>query len=487
MVALAIALTILLGCAVPAHGTGRDSLDDVAASYVDAIRSGETECQFYTTDYDNINQMIAQLFARYPMLLHYFASGESVMYPDHMEGTFFLQNTQDSLDDIWVVGSDEELLAALGMGLLEASTEVRFVTRDDYTLTEEKIDAAVETLHNRFPVAYMGYNGRGTGWVSGEDYNVRDYTLTFQYHYDLDAVTLRQWRAETEQAVLYLLENVVAQDMPDYQKVLVIHDWIINNTRYNTANMEEAGNHLAYGALVKGSCVCMGYAEAGLIMFQAVGLDTHYISGDATNSAGVTEGHAWNAVKVDGEWYLVDMTWDDPTSADGQDILRYDYFLVTDSQLARDHVWDRSGLPVCNGTQWNADRALDAYGQDSGSYSVYDSSRYTTLDQAREFFAGYLTTGAQAYEAMQVEQPPVSDWVDDTQEESGSQPSQQVPAAPEPEEGSFPWLIVILVLAVVIAAGCVAGFMIHANARRRRYRRPGGPHRNASAGFVHFD
>lgn len=333
----------------------------------------------------------------------------------------------------------------------------------------------------------MGYSGRSTSWIGSESYNAKDYTITFQYHYDLNAAMLQQWRGETEQAVRYLLENVVAQDMPDYQKVLLIHDWIINNTRYNTANLEEEGNHLAYGALVKGSCVCMGYAEAGLIMFQAAGLDTCYISGEATNSAGDTESHAWNAVNVDGEWYHVDMTWDDPTSADNQDILRHNYFMVTDSQLAQDHVWNRVGLPICNGKQWSGDRVLSVCAQDGGTYSMYDASRYTTLEQVRKLFAGQLTSGVEAYNALQADHDMVSNWIDDSQRDAGEDSTPQVPAALKHEKRSFPWIIVFLVLFVVIVAVCVIGTIYRATVLRRRYRRSNDPQRFKSAGYVNFD
>lgn len=488
IVIVMMVFVVLLGCAAPVSSVETDPLDTLAASYVDAVLSGGTAYPFYTTAYDDINLMISELFTRYPVLMHYYDRGECLMYPDHMEGTLYLKNTQDSMDEIWVVGSDKELLAVLGMGLLEVKREIHFVTRDDYSITEEKIDAAIETLHDQYPVSYMGYNGRSTSWISSPSYNIQDYTVAFEYHYDLDAARLRQWRTETEQQVLYLLGNVVAQDMPDYQKVLVIHDWIINHTRYNTANLDEAGNHLAYGALVKGSCVCMGYAESGLIIFQAAGLDTYYIGGEGTNSAGDTEAHAWNAVEVDGEWYLVDMTWDDPVTTDGSDVLRYDYFLVTERQLAQDHAWDRTGLPVCDGTQWNAEKALSAYEQDGGAYCVYDASRYTTMEQARNYFTQHLTTGTEAFHGAQTGQSQVSGWFDFGQEDSVEDPSTQIPAVSEGEKGSFPWMIVILVLAALVAAGCVIGVVVvRANARRRRNRRRGDANRFSSASHVHFD
>lgn len=478
MVILVMILAILLGCAAPVGAADGEPLDALAAAFVDAVQSGDAAYPFYTTDYDDINLMISELFTKYPVLMHYYERAECLLYSDHMEGTLYLKNTQDSMDDIWVVGSDEELLAVLGMSLLEVRREIHFVTRDHYDLTAEQIDAAIKTLHEQYPVSYMGYNGRSTSWSGSQSYNTKDYTVTFEYHDDLDASTLGQWRTETEQQVLYLLENVVAQDMPDYQKVLVIHDWIINHTKYNTANLDEAGNHLAYGALVKGSCVCMGYAEAGQILFRAVGLDTVYIAGEGTNSSGDTEAHAWNAVKVDGEWYFVDMTWDDPVTMDGSDVLRYDYFLVTDRQLAQNHTWDRTGLPVCDGTQWNAEKALRAWEQDEGNYCVYDASLYTTMERAHSLFAEHLTTGTEAFQGAQT-----------GQRDSVEQSSTQTPAASEDEKESFPWIMVILVLAVVLIVGCVIGVVVvvRGNRRRRRTRRRVDPNRFASSSHVNFD
>ena len=108
-VALVIILAVLAGAAVPAQAAGRDPLDDLAESYLAAVQSGQPSYLYYTTDYDDLQLLIAELFSKYPMLMHYFQSGESTTYQDHMEVTFYLYNTEDHLDDIWVVDSDEAL------------------------------------------------------------------------------------------------------------------------------------------------------------------------------------------------------------------------------------------------------------------------------------------------------------------------------------------------------------------------------------------
>ncbi len=509
MLTLGLAM-VMLFCVV-AVGSVRaavyvDDLDALAKNYMNAVESGQASYCFRTTNKD-INDVMKQLFSRYPALYHFYDSSAGMIYSNYMELTISFHNTGDTLEDLWVIGSDEELLAVLGIGLLEARTQIRFVTKDGYIPSDAAMNDAIDQLHYRYPVVYMGYQSSGTSWMSMDDYGVRDYTVEFLYHYQLDGATLRQWRQETEQAVLNLTSSLVAQDMPDYQKVLVIHDWIVNHVRYNTADMQEAGNHLAYGALVKGSCVCMGYAEAGVIMFQAAGIETVYIDGEATNSSGKPEGHAWNAVKIDGEWYLVDMTWDDPVMNDGSDVLQYDYFLLTDGQLAKNHTWEYGKFPVCNGRTWNAEKALAAYEQDTSVYTQYNASNYTTLAQSEKDFRQALTSGAEVFNAMQaahaaenpppVTMPQATDPMKPEDLPPVTMPQVTYPIdidtdhlfpAPKPQEtqgsGGFGW--VIAVIAVVVAAAVVVGVVREKKEQKRRRRGHGGP-KSSAQDYVHFD
>ena len=88
--------------------------------------------------------------------------------------------------------------------------------------------------------------------------------------------------------------------------------------------------------------VCQGYAELFRDMCTLAGLEVNFIGGEATNSSGKTESHAWNQVKIDGTWYNVDVTWDDPTyankNANDHTGNRYEYFLVSNARLERDHT-----------------------------------------------------------------------------------------------------------------------------------------------------
>ena len=98
------------------------------------------------------------------------------------------------------------------------------------------------------------------------------------------------------------------------------------------------------GALNQFEAVCDGYAKSFYLLCRASEIEVVYVAGTATNSSGSPEDHAWNKVKVSGNWYAIDCTWDDPTP-DDPGKTRYDYFLISDTDMSNDHTWDDTDLP----------------------------------------------------------------------------------------------------------------------------------------------
>lgn len=137
-------------------------------------------------------------------------------------------------------------------------------------------------------------------------------------------------------------DSLINSSMSDYDKIKAYHDYIINNTEYlNTGDRA----HSVVGALIDGQCVCEGYTEAFDLLCYLSGIDCMEISGtgETDNSFGP---HAWNKVCLDGNWYNVDVTWDDPVSS--KPVLRYDYFLISDDKMAEDHEWYLyEHIPAC--------------------------------------------------------------------------------------------------------------------------------------------
>lgn len=140
----------------------------------------------------------------------------------------------------------------------------------------------------------------------------------------------------------------------DYARVLFVHDYIADHTEYDFGGASAGGSGIwgtAYGCLVNGSATCQGYAEAFLLVMQKLDIP-------AGIAFGMTEGgdHAWNYVYVNGAYYWVDVTWDDPSYSGEFSAIRHSYFLINDELLMRTRTIDTvySGdLPECSAMQAN--------------------------------------------------------------------------------------------------------------------------------------
>lgn len=132
-----------------------------------------------------------------------------------------------------------------------------------------------------------------------------------------------------------VLDQIIMPEMTEQQKVKAIHDYLIYSANYVNNGDYSNVEKWAYGAggvLIHKEGVCQSYAIAFYIMTTAAGLDCHYVTGTANGG-----GHAWNQVKVDGKWYYIDCTWDDPImnghSGGGEG---YEYYLS--ETLWSDHI-----------------------------------------------------------------------------------------------------------------------------------------------------
>jgi len=128
-----------------------------------------------------------------------------------------------------------------------------------------------------------------------------------------------------------VLDSCIQSDMSNTARVMAIHDHIVAHTTYGSS-----GNaYTAVGVLVDRKAVCDGYSKAFQLFMDALGIPCVRFTGTA---GGVS--HAWNAVQLNGCWYHVDTTWDDPVPDTGG--VSYEYFLVTDSILQQTHSWSAS-------------------------------------------------------------------------------------------------------------------------------------------------
>jgi hypothetical protein len=191
--------------------------------------------------------------------------------------------------------------------------------------------------------------------------------------------------------------------MSEYERELVLHDYLIRNTVYDASPGDEIpwDSHTPYGALIKGVAVCNGYSDSFKLLMDAAGVDCGIVYGEAGVN-GETVKHAWNRVRIDGEYYLVDATWDD-AFPDMPDVVIYDYFNLTDEMMGVDHspyavehesVSDRYNYFVYNkllASDQSAVNEIVKSGLQSGARAIYlRGVNYDVSRMSFEAFAEYF-------------------------------------------------------------------------------------------------
>lgn len=125
-----------------------------------------------------------------------------------------------------------------------------------------------------------------------------------------------------------------------YQDIKMVHDYLVDNLEYDTS-ISRPHIYTIYGALINKVCVCEGYARAFKYIMDELNIPCVIVMGEGTNSQNQTENHAWNYVKIDGRWYAIDTTWDDPVVYGGgraSNESKYKYFLKGANVFNQDHV-----------------------------------------------------------------------------------------------------------------------------------------------------
>lgn len=152
--------------------------------------------------------------------------------------------------------------------------------------------------------------------------------------------------SKAEQMAKEIVNSIITANMTEFEKALIIHDWLIFNIDYDFT----FSNYYVEQTLTDRRCVCQGYALTYKMMCEMAGLNVVYVTGEGY-SDGSWGGHAWNQVRIDGKWYNVDVTWDDPAYP-GKDFNdhsanRHDYFLISDGRINMDHRATSSGRQSC--------------------------------------------------------------------------------------------------------------------------------------------
>jgi len=136
-----------------------------------------------------------------------------------------------------------------------------------------------------------------------------------------------------------IIEEHFKKDSDDYENLKRIHDYIINNTKYditrNDTGDSEYKSFNAYGPVVQGYATCNGYADLMAIILSRLNYQNYKIATTKEEISYKSNGHIWNAVKINNNWLHLDLTWDDPVASDGKDYLYHKYFLVSTEEMKK--------------------------------------------------------------------------------------------------------------------------------------------------------
>lgn len=175
------------------------------------------------------------------------------------------------------------------------------------------------------------------------------------------------------------VEHILAQ-IPDNADQLecerIIHNALVDEIEYSfeaAASDDSADDAFnIYGALVKKQAVCSGYAYAAKMLLNRVGIECHTVVGMSKNS-----GHMWNQVKINNNWYHLDVTWDDSETESDVLYSRYNYFNLTDDLVEVNHkIGKNFSEMVCEYTDDGVYITAELYNFDLNECSSIDANYY---------------------------------------------------------------------------------------------------------------
>ncbi|MEK4530560.1 transglutaminase domain-containing protein [Solibacillus sp. FSL K6-1554] len=232
---------------------------------------------------------------------------------------------------------------------LEAVFEVRYVGNTSDLIANKKLLQLIKEAQNEND--YLLGIGSAVGYNAS--YTSNEANLKFTTSYFITQAQQKFVDAE----VARINAQILRPNMTDLEKVIAINEYIVKNTTYSYSSSTTP--HAAYALFKEGKGVCQAYAMAAYHMFKAAGLETHYVTGYAG------EDHAWNLVKVNGQWYHIDPTWNDPTFSTPipglENFISYQYFLLSDDTLLAERTMDsRPNLPRATAKNFEVFRSIES-------------------------------------------------------------------------------------------------------------------------------
>lgn len=235
---------------------------------------------------------------------------------------FYFQNTTNYLPN-----NENDILNIIYTSLNNGYDDFNFYCKNDYKSCEDDIEKLVNDKSklsniNNFIHPFNSYEMLNVSFNGFGKINIKVNKLYSQEEIDI-----------LNEKVNEIYNKLITDDMSDYQKIRAIHDYIIDNTKYDVVKAKDLDENThnskyssdtAYGTLIEGYGICSGYTDAMALFLNKMNIPNYKIS---------SENHVWNYIYINGSWLHLDLTWDDPVINTGEERINHDYFLITTNEL----------------------------------------------------------------------------------------------------------------------------------------------------------
>lgn len=216
-------------------------------------------------------------------------------------------------------------------------------------------------------------------YVDGMKYNITENWAMIEPGYRYGMSEIRRIKDTCERNAVAILHNCAGTTEP-YTICLMIHDTLIRNVEYYDDGTVDA--HTIVNTLLTQRAVCEGFAKTYQYLLQKKSIPSIVVYGTLPYECSGKGKHAWNLVKINGDWIHVDVTADATMTADGG-VIRYDYFAVSDAAIRMDHCFESEAYPIAS--------------SDKYQYYAKSSLEMNTREALREHITSNIRAGEKAF------------------------------------------------------------------------------------------
>lgn len=231
-------------------------------------------------------------------------------------------------------------------------------------LTQETINTTIKAALND---SYLRNS------LSSWAYETEAILFNTKIAFNISYRTSKEEELIVEQETTKIILDIIKPNMTEFEKVKAINDYIVLTAEYSDNTV--ASPYSPVSILTEGKGVCLAYSLLAQKLLNKAEIESYIVEGETT------EPHAWNLVNIDGEYYHLDTTWNDPLE-DRKGLVQYEYFLVPDNILSEDHTWIRENYKpaTSNSYSWMHNlRDTTSHGNTINYIDKYGNKRTTTF------------------------------------------------------------------------------------------------------------